>query len=58
MEWEKSGANAPIHCKLLLVVGLDRTSLRETLDNLDGAVELGVDKLVRVHALDRGQYGI
>ena len=47
----KSGGSAPIHRELLLIVGLDWTSLWETLDDFDGAVELGVDELVRVHGL-------
>lgn len=50
--------NTPIHRKLLLVVGLDWAILWETLDNFDGAVELGIDKLVRVHGSDKGQYGV
>jgi len=46
---------APIHRELLLIVGLDWAVLWETLYDPDGAVELGIDKLVRVHDLDERQ---
>ena len=52
-----SGSNTPIHRELLLIVGLDWAILWETLDNFYGAVELGVDKLVRVHGPDEGFWG-
>lgn len=45
----------PIHRELLLVVRLDWASLWETLDDPDSAVELGIDKLVRVHGSDERQ---
>ena len=45
-------STAPIHRELLLVVGLNWAILWETLDDPDGAVELSVDKLVRVHGSD------
>lgn len=51
------GRDTPVHCELLLVVRLYRAILWETLDNFDRAVELSVDKLVRVHVLGRGQFG-
>lgn len=44
----------PIHGEFVLVVGLDRSILWETLDDFHGAVELSVDELVRVHSLTRG----
>ena len=48
-------STAPIHRELLLVVGLNWAILWETLDDPDGAVELSVDKLVRVHGSDERQ---
>lgn len=42
----------PIHSEFLLVVSLDWAVLWETLHYFDGAVKLGVDKLVRVHGLN------
>ena len=42
----------PIHRELLLVVGLDWAILWETLDDPDGVVELGIDKLVGVHEIN------
>ena len=48
------GSSGPVYRELLLVVGLDGAVLRETLDNFDGAVELSVDKLMRVHGADEG----
>lgn len=52
------GSNVPVHRKLLLIVSLDWAVLWETLDNFDGAVELSVDKLVRVHGMNKGWYGV
>ena len=52
------GSSGPVYRELLLVVGLDWAVLRETLDNFDGAVELSVDKLMRVHGLDEGWRGV
>ena len=48
-------STAPIHRELLLIVGLDWANLWETLDDPDGAVELGIDKLVRVHGSEERQ---
>jgi hypothetical protein len=49
-------SNVPIHGEFLLIVGLDWTILRETLDNFYGTVKLSVDKLMRVHGLFKDKY--
>lgn len=58
MEGIRVGGSVPVYREFLLVVRLDWAILRETLNNFNGAVELSVDKLVRVHGLDEGQRGV